>query len=87
MRILIDNGSQVNIIAKQVAIELGKNIRDSNTKLSTVSSEMAVRGEVDLNLSIAGHSSSLVAQVVDDLSLKYDVILGMGWLNDHWTQF
>ena len=87
LRILIDNGSQVNIIANQVAIELGKNIRESNTKLSTVSSEMTVMGEVDLNISIAGHSSSLVAQVVNELSPKYDVILGMPWLNDQKTKF
>ena len=87
LRILIDNGSQVNLIAKQVALELGKNIRESNTKLSTVSSEMSVLGEVDLDLSIAGHNSSLVAQVVDNLSPKYDVILGLSWLNDHRTQF
>ena len=70
LRILIDNGSQVNLIAKQVALELGKSIRESNTKLSTVSSEMSVLGEVDLDLTIAGHSTSLVAQFVDNLSPK-----------------
>ena len=87
LKILIDNGSQANLIAKQVALELGKSIRNSNTKLATVSSEMSVLGEVDLNLTIAGHNTNVVAQVVDKLSPKYDVILGLSWLNDHRTEF
>ena len=87
LKILIDNGSQANLIAKQVALELGKTIRSSNTQLATVVSEMSVLGEVDLNLSIAGHNMNVVAQVVDKLSPKYDVILGIGWLNEHQTDF
>ena len=87
LKILIDNGSQANLIAKQVALELGKTIRSSNTQLATVVSEMSVLGEVDLNLSIAGHNMNVVAQVVDKLSPKYDVILGIGWLNEHHTDF
>ena len=44
LKILIDNGSQANLIAKQVALELGKTIRSSNTQLATVVSEMSVLG-------------------------------------------
>ena len=85
LKILIDNGSQAELISKQVALELGKTIRKSNAKLATATSEMQVEGEVDLNLTIAGHNTNIIAQVVEGLSPKYDVILGLGWLNDHQT--
>ena len=48
---------------------------------------MQVVGEVDLNLTIAGHNTNVTAQVVEELSPKYDVILGHGWLNKHQTEF
>ena len=46
LKILIDNGSQVELISKQVALDLGKSIRNLNAKLATVNSEMTVIGEV-----------------------------------------
>ena len=48
---------------------------------------MQVVGEVDLNLTIAGHNTSVTTQVVENLSPKYHVILGLGWLNEHSTTF
>ena len=35
LKILIDNGSQAELISKDIALELGKTIRYSNTKLAT----------------------------------------------------
>ena len=61
LKILIDNGSQAELISKQTALELGKTIRKSNTKLATATSEMQVEGEVDLNLTIAGHNTNVTA--------------------------
>ena len=87
LKILIDNGSQAELISKQIALELEKTIRKSNTKLATATAEMQVVGEVDLNLTIAGHNTSVTAQVVENLSPKYHVILGLGWLNEHRTAF
>ena len=78
LKFLIDNGSQAELISKQVALDLRKSIRKSNAKLATVNSEMTVIGEVDLNLTIAGHNTNVVAQVVDGLSPKYNVIIGLG---------
>ena len=88
LKILIDNGSQAELISKDIALELGKTIRYSNTKLATAQgSDMQVVGEVDLDLNIAGHNTSVTTQVVENLSPKYHVILGLGWLNDHRTAF
>ena len=88
IKILIDNGSQAELISKEIALDLGKTIRNSNTKLVTAQEcDMQVVGEVDLDLIIAGHSTRVTTQVVDHLSPKYHVILGLGWLNDHSTAF
>ena len=88
LKILIDNGSQAELISKDIALELGKTIRYSNTKLATAQgSDMQVVGEVDLDLNIAGHNTSVTTQVVENLSPKYYVILGLGWPNDHRTAF
>ena len=87
LKILIDNGSQAELISKQTALELGLKIRKSDIQLATPSSELRVLGEVDLNLTIAGHNTNVIAQVVDGLSTKYDIILGLGWLNTYQTQF
>ena len=67
---LIDNGSQAELISKQTALELGKTIRKSNTKLATATSEIRVLGEVDINLTIAGHNTNVTAQVVEGLSVQ-----------------
>ena len=84
LKILIDNGSQAELISKKIAIELGKSIRHSNTKLATAQgSDMHVIGEVDLNLNIAGYNTTVTTQVVENLSPKYHVILGLRLLNDH----
>ena len=48
---------------------------------------MQVIGEVDLDLNIAGHNTTVTTQVVENLSPKYHVILGLSWLNDHNTTF
>ena len=75
LKILIDNGSQAELISKQIALELGKTIRKSNTKLATTqSSDMQVVGEVDLNLTIAGHNTRVTAILVENLIPKYHVI-------------
>ena len=89
LKILIDNnGSQAELISKDIALELGKKIRYSNTKLATAQgSDLQVVGEVDLNLNIAGHNTNVTTQVVENLSPKYNVILGIGWLNEHRTAF
>ena len=88
LKILIDNGSQAELISRKTALELGKSIRHSNSRLvSAQGSDMQVIGEVDLNLSIAGHNTSVTVQVVENLSTKYDVILGLSWLNQNNTSF
>ena len=69
-----------------MGLEIGNTIRRSNTKLATAQgSELQVIGEVDLNLTIAGYNTSVTTQVVENLCLKYHVILGLGWLNEHST--
>ena len=68
-------------------MELGLKIRKSDIQLASPSSELRVLGEVDLNLTIAGHNTNVIAQVVDGLSTKYDIKLGLGWLNKYQTQF
>ena len=88
LKILIDNGSQAELISKDTAIELGKTIRQSSAKIITAQeAEMRVIGEVDLNIKIAGYETNVTTQVVENLSSKYHVILGVAWLNEHRTSF
>ena len=87
LNILIDNGSQAELISKQTALDLGLKIRDSDIHLATPSSELKVLGKVNFNLTIAGYNTNVTAQVVEGLSTKYDVILGLGWLNTYKTEF
>ena len=86
LKILIDTGSQAELISKEVAMELGKEIRPSNFSLAAAQgSDFNVVGECDLTLNIAGHLTNVTTQVVENLSKKYQVILGVGWLNEHKT--
>ena len=86
LKILIDTGSQAELISKEAAVELGKEIRPSNFSLAAAQgSDFNVVGECDLTLNIAGHMSNLTTQVVEDLSTKYQVILGVGWMNENKT--
>ena len=70
LNILIDNGSQVNLIAKQTALDLGLKISDSDIHLATPSSELKVLGKVNFSLTIAGYNTNVTAQVVEGLSTK-----------------
>ena len=72
LKILVDNGSQAELVSKETAQELGKSIRNSNTKLATAQgSNLQVIGKIDLNLNIGNHYTSITAQVVENLSSKY----------------
>ena len=46
---------------------------------------MEIKGQIDLNLQIAGHKINVSTQVVSQLSPLYNVILGLGFLNDNYT--
>ena len=86
LRILIDNASQAELISEKVAKELSKEITSSNIKLATAQgASLEIKGQVKLDLSIGGHKSEVITQVVSQLSPVYDAILGIGWLNQHDT--
>ena len=55
-------------------------------KLATAQGEdMEIKGQVNLNLQIAGHKFDVTTQVVSHLSPEYDIILGIGFLNSHYS--
>ena len=86
LRILVDNGSQAELISESAARDLNKNIIKSNTTLTTAQGAgMNILGQVDLNLKIAEHEFNFPAQVVSQLSPLYDIIVGMAFLNDNTT--
>ena len=86
LRILVDNGSQAELISEQAARELNTNIVKSYLALITGQRvDMNIKGEVELNLNNAGHKFNFSTQVVSQLSPLYDVILGIGFLNNNYT--
>ena len=88
IKVLIDNGSQANLVSKDTALKLGKSISPSSIRLAAAQgTDMEVIGETDLELSIGNHEKIVKAQVVDNLSEKYQVILGLAWLNNNNTSF
>ena len=86
LRILIDSASQAELISESAAIELNKTIERSNRMLATAhGADMEIKGQVELNLQIAGHKFDVTTQVVSQLSQNYDIILGIDSLNSHYT--
>ena len=86
LRILIDHASQAELISEAAASQLNKNIISSDVKLVTAQgASLNVSGQVNLDLCIGGHKSYVAAQVVNQLSSAYDMIIGIGWLNQHDT--
>ena len=62
LKILIDTGSQAELISKDIALELGKKIRPSNISLAAAQgSDFQVVVEVDLTLNIAGHITNVTS--------------------------
>ena len=86
LRILIDSASQAELITEQATFELNKSMAESNMKLATAQgADMEIKGQVNLNLQIAGHKFDVTTQVVSQLSPLYDIILGIGFLNSHYA--
>ena len=86
LRILIDSGSQADLISEKTALALNKEINMSNIRLVTAQgSELKVCGQVNLNLDIVGQNYEIKPQIVKDLSPNYDLILGMTFLNNNVT--
>ena len=52
---------------------------------TTQGANMEIKGQIDLNLQIAGHKINVSTQVFSQLSPLYNVIPGIGFLNDNYT--
>ena len=68
IKVLIDNGSQANLVSKHTAQSLGKTLKPSTVRLAAAQgTDMQVMGEIDLDLSIGNYKKVVNAQVVEKL--------------------
>ena len=80
------SASQAVLISEPIARELNTNIVNSDMILATAQgADILVKGQVNLNLEITGHKFEVKTQVINHLSPHYDIILGIGFLNQHRT--
>ena len=86
-KVLIDNGSTVNVMTLRMLRALGMSISDLIETEVTVSTFI---GEVSKNLGILpiditiGNKTSLSAFFVIDFTANYNIFLGNDWIHANW---